>query len=421
MKTLTVIITLIYIPLCMHSQPIYDESKVPRYQLPDPLTFENGQQLKSSDQWNTRRTEIQNLFAQHMYGTFPMENVELTFNVNEENNQALDGKAIRRQVEIILSRQGKTSSFNLLIYLPAKSSDPVPVFLGLNFRGNHTIHADPAILITNSWIEGEPPGGLDAEKRTQSRGSRSSRWPVEQILERGFGLAAAYYGDIDPDHSGHWDDGVHPLFYQGDQSRPGPGEWGAIGAWAWALSRALDYLETDPMVDSKQVMVIGHSRLGKTSLWAGATDPRFSIVISNDSGCGGAALSRRKYGETVATINKQFPHWFCQNFKQYDNQEDQLPIDQHMLIALIAPRPVYIASASEDQWADPKGEFLSGLKAKPVYELLGKDVDLPQSHPKTDMPTKTGSIGYHLRSGKHDLTSYDWQQYMDFADYQFER
>ena len=385
----------------------YDEAKVPSYTLPDPLVCVDGTTVTEANTWHSkRRQEIFDLFESHVYGKAPDKPESITFKVIEEDEAALDGKAIRKQIRMTLEND---VAVDILLYLPSDATKPVPVFLGLNFFGNQSIHPDPQIILTQSWCRPNSSKGIVNNRATEaSRGVSASRWPVEKIIERGYGLATIYCGDIDPDFHDEFANGVHPLGSDDDS-------WGTIAAWAWGLSCALDYLEQDPAVDANRVAVIGHSRLGKTALWAGACDDRFALVISNNSGCGGAALSRRRYGETVKRINTTMPHWFSEKFKEYNGREDSLPVDQHMLIALIAPRPVYIASAVEDRWADPRGEFLAGLHADPVYRMLGEGGLRVNTMPGPDVPVGD-TIGYHLRSGKHDVTDYDWEQYLGFAD-----
>lgn len=398
-------------------KPNYDEAKVPKFELPDPLVCKDGTKVKTTQDWNQkRRPEIYKMFETLEYGKAPGKPVNLSFDTEVEPH-ALDGKAIRKQIYIYPFGKEKDIKFDMLVYLPADAKGPVPLFVGLNFQGNHTINADPGIRVTTSWVRNNEEQGItDHKASAKNRGAAASRWPVEMILDQGYGIATIYYGDIDPDFDDGFQNGIQPYFYKKGQTKPAPDEWGSIAAWAWGLSRALDYFQTDNQIDAAHVAVIGHSRLGKTSLWAGATDPRFALVVSNDSGCGGAALSKRAFGETVGRINTSFPHWFCDNFLQYNENEQALPFDQHMLIALMAPRPVYIGTAQDDQWADPYGMFLAGLDASPVYKLFGKEGLAATKMPPVDHPVAQGTIGFHMRTGKHDVTSYDWQQYLSFAD-----
>ncbi len=405
-----------------------DEEKVGKYSLPDPLLMADGRKVATREDWvNERRPELVRIFEDQVYGKVPEppQPIRATISVRSEDKQALGGTAVRREITIAFSDKADGPRLDLLLYLPKVSGTPrrVPAFLGLNFEGNHTIQSDPGISLARGWVPNNPAAGVKDHRAAESaRGASASRWPVERILARGYALATAYYGDIDPDFDDGFQNGVQPLFYRAGQTRPAGGEWGSIAAWAWGLSRALDALETVPEIDSRQVVLHGHSRLGKTALWAGAADPRFAIVISNDSGCGGAALSRRNFGETVLRINTSFPHWFCTNFHQYNGREDRLSVDQHELIALIAPRPVLICSAADDLWADPKGEFLAALAASPVYKLLGTDglaaTEMPAPAPDQLIAS---TIGYHYRPGKHDVTTDDWDAFMNFADHHLHR
>lgn len=390
----------------------YDESKVGNYTLPDPLALQNGQPVRDSATWyKRRRPEILELFRTHVYGRSPGRPREMTFEVFDVEERALGGAATRKQVTVYFTRKKNGPKMDMLIYLPAAARKPVPVFLVLGFTGNHTIHTDAGIKLKDEWMRDR---NEKVPAQNSQRGSSTS-WQVEKVLARGYGLAAIYYGDIEPDFVGGITYGVRPLFYKPGQTKPAPDEWGAIGAWAWGLSRAMDYLSTDKDVDLRRVVVMGHSRLGKTALWAGAQDARFAMVIANNSGEGGAALSRRNYGETVKHLNTRFPHWFCDNYKQFSDRVEQLPVDQHMLLALAAPRPLYIASAQEDQWADPKGEFLSAVAAGSVYRLLGEQGLEADRMPPVNEPI-IDTIGYHIRTGKHALTAYDWDQFLEFAD-----
>ncbi len=414
MKKIAAILLLI-VTLAVSQEANYDESLVPDYTLPELFKMQDGTLVKTVKDWEQkRRPEILALFEKEVYGKSPEAPKNLRYKVLEQSDKAIDGKATRKQVRVFFS-DNENPHMDILIYIPNKVSKPAPGFLTLNFYGNHTVSNDPEIIISDSWSRNNEDFHIENNKLDErSRGVRTNRWAVEKIIDRGYMLSTIYYGDIDPDFN-DFNNGIHPLFYKNDQTQPGPDEWGAIAAWAWGLSRAMDYFEKDNQIDQNNIAVMGHSRLGKTSLWAGATDPRIAITISNCSGCGGAAISRRKFGETVKRINTSFPHWFCDNFLQYNDNEDNLPIDQHMLIALMAPRPVYIASAEKDRWADPKGEFLSGKFASPVFELYGFEAMQADEWPPVNTPVK-GIIGYHVRTGKHDVTEYDWEQYLEFAD-----
>jgi hypothetical protein len=395
----------------------YDETKVGSFVMPDPLVCADGTRVATAEQWRQkRRPEVLGMFEREVYGRTPAGMPAAPrFVVTSEDRHALDGKATKREVSIFFSARDEPRA-DVLLYIPNARKKPAPAFVSLNFGGNHAVTNDPSIRISGHWFRNDTKKGYVDNKATgQTRGSSAERWPIEQIIARGYAVATAYYGDFEPDHADGISGGVRPLFLKQGQDRPADDEWGAIGAWAWGLSRMADWLQMQPEIDGKKLAVLGHSRLGKTSLWAGAQDERFGIVISNDSGAGGAALSKRIFGETVAILNNAFPHWFCASFKKYSDNEAALPVDQHELIALVAPRPVYIASATEDLWADPKGEFLGGKLAEPVYALFGKKglgVDAP---PPPD--TSVGdSIGYHARTGAHNILLFDWEQYMNFAD-----
>jgi hypothetical protein len=368
----------------------YDEAAVPAYTLPDPLVRGAGDPIATMQGWPARRAEILELFRDNVYGRRPGRPESLRFEVLEENPLAMNGRATLRRVAIRSTHQGREHSFELILFLPNGLLGRSPVFLLLNNRP-----------LTNT----DP-----------SRLQLSGFWPAEEVIARGFGIAAIQNNELAPDDSATFRDGVIRLFEGETAGEREPDAWAGLAAWGWGASRAMDYLETDSGVDAARVAVLGHSRGGKAALWAGAEDERFALVISNESGAGGAALSRRRYGETVARITSAFPHWFAPRFTDFGGREDDLPIDQHMLIALMAPRAVYIASADEDLWADPRGEFLALAHAAPVFALWGNPLVRHDQMPSLEQPARFGRLGYHVRRGPHNLTPYDWMRFLDFAE-----
>lgn len=394
----------------------YDESKVPSYTLPDVLLCKDGTKVTTKEIWEQkRRPELLEMFTTYMFGKAPESPSRLDYKVTSVSRKALGGRATRKEIVIYLTAdKEKGPHIDLQLYLPNHIKGKIPVFLGISFLPNYTVYDDPELDVPDLYVS---PGGKPA--KVPERGMMDKSWQLDKILEHGYGLATFCYNDIDPDFDDDFKNGIHPYFYRKGQDYPDPDQWGSIAAWAWGMSRAMDYLEKDIEVDSDKVAVIGHSRLGKTALWAGATDPRFALVISGNSGCCGVAISRRCYGETVEAMNVRFPHWFCGNYKQFNNRENYMPFDQHELVALIAPRPIYIASASEDNWSDQKGEFLGGKGAEPVYSLYGlKGIGIDRM-PGIDEPYMDGSIAYHIRKGPHAVLPYDWEQFLKFADKYF--
>lgn len=336
------------------------------------------------------RKQILSVLEREMYGKAPERPARQGFELRERSEDALGGKAIRKQVSIWYeSAAGRRDRIELLLYLP-KSDKKVPVFAGLSFGGNSCANVDPKIFESSRW-----------QRTPSTAGSCASRWEAEYVISRGYGTAIAYYGDLDPDFDDGFRNGVHAVY-----GEPKADEWGAIGAWAWGMSRVMDYLEQDPQVDATHVAVNGHSRIGKAAVWAGAMDERFQMVISNNSGEGGAAISRRQSGERTSDLNRNFPHWFNANFRKYSNHEEALPFDSHWVLRATAPRLLYVTSASEDLWADPEGEFLgivsAGMKPRAMLKPGERYFD--------------GRFAYHLREGKHDITRWDWEGFMDFAD-----
>jgi hypothetical protein len=333
---------------------------------------------------------------------------------------AVDGLATRTLVTLRFFDDPAAPRIHLILYVPNAVAQPAPVFLGLNHLGNASLESDPTLPLTDRWIRPAPEAGIVSNRATEAtRGSHVSRWPLAMALRRGYAVATFFYGDIEEDHFDGWKNGLRGYLIRRD-GRTGvkPDEWGALGAWGWGLSRALDYLETNPKVDARRVAVMGHSRHGKAALWAGAQDERFALVISNNRGEGGASLARRDFGETIAYSIEHAAFRYCENFRRFIGRAAELPFDQHLLMALIAPRPLYVASATLDDLSDPRGEFLSAVHAAPVYRLFGYEGLGITEYPAPDHPVGH-HIGYHLRTGQHDTTAYDWQQYLAFADRHF--
>ena len=366
----------------------YDEAKVPAYTLPDPLVMANGARVTDAAAWRTRRRpEILKMYATEIYGRIPANTPKMTWEVTETDPAAKGGSATMRRVVGRIGTATDAPRVNMMVYTPAQAKGPVPLILIVNFGGGPPVAGRPQMAFSD---------------------------PPADILGRGWGYAMVGYQDIQPDRLNTFNEGVIGVTSRGGPV-PAADEWGAISAWSWGVSRIIDYFETDKSIDAKKIAVQGHSRIGKTALWASALDERIAAVYASCSGEMGAALARRDWGETVDDMAQNFPYWFAGNFQKYAGRWNDMPVDAHMLIALSAPRPVFITGGTADQWADPVGEFLAGVAAGPVYRLLGKQDLGTTKIPPLDTPLTKGDIGWHYHTGGHAATPADWKAFLEFV------
>ena len=402
--------------------------------LPDPLRMHDGRPVTSARQWHAeRRPELKALFAHYVYGPIPPRPARLDFSTQVIDRQFLGGKATLKNVSIAIPGHD-SPRIDLLVITPNAATKPAPVFLALNFCGNHAIHPDPRIPLSHGFLGAGCKGCVDNRATDAARGVQAADWPIDDIINRGYALATFVNADVDSDR-GAVSDGVYAWLakeHTGAAANSATTNRGCIAGWAWGFMRCVDYLVTDPAIDARRIAAVGHSRNGKTALLAAAYDERLALAIPHQAGCGGTAPSRvaadlaapqangRPIAETIAVINKNFPHWFNAEFKTFNAAPEKLPIDQHELIALVAPRPVLLSNATGDQWANPRQQF-EGLKAaEPVYRLLNAGgCDAPAMPPEDQLVKST--LGYYIRPGKHSMTAGDWHVFLDFADHHLGR
>jgi hypothetical protein len=387
----------------------YDEAKVGSYTLPDPLVLANGTRVTDAAAWvRARRPEILRTMESMQFGRAPGRPARVTVDAFDTGTPALGGKATRHQTTLYFTPDRAGPKAELLVYLPAEAKGPVPLLLQISFSANANVIDDPGIKRGEVW-------GRDRKRVPAPAAGAFGRVDIAPFLAAGIGFATLYYGDNEPDFIGGVPFGIRGHHLKPGQAAPAPDEWGAIAAWAWGLSRVMDHLETQPGIDAKRVALLGSSRLGKTVLWTGATDQRFALILASVSGESGAALSRRNYGETVRhmTDSTRYAYQFAGTYQTYGDRVDQLPFDGHMLVSLIAPRPLLLQTGDTDYWSDPKGEYLSAVAASPVYRLLGTEGLAADAYPPAGQPVLS-TLGYYMHAGRHGILPQDWPVFLAF-------
>jgi len=408
------------------AEPFPEPAQLPaQAQLPDPLLMRNGERVATKAQWIEQRApELRALVQHYEYGLTPPRPEGFEAKVLRVDEAALGGKATLKEIEVRCTQPD--AKIHLLVVTPNAKDQPAPCFLGLNFSGNYALLADPLIRMPEGWVSEKYAGSPGNRAGEAGRGKQTDAWAIEQSIDRGYAVASFYNGDVIPDKA---DLALERLkgFAPAGKSPDAADAPATIGAWAWGFSRMIDYLVTDAAIDPKRIAVVGHSRNGKTALLAAALDERIALAIPSQAGCGGTAPCRmapalaelksngRPTAETVAVINKSFPHWFSGNFKQFNDAVEKLPFDQHALIALCAPRPVLVSNATEDSWANPAGQFDMLRAADPVYRLVsGEGCEAKEMPPVREL--SAGRLGYYIRAGKHSMTGADWKVWLDYAD-----